>query len=335
MQDKNSELPEIKELSFNNIPDSELKDRIDTEGAIFVQEEMSAYLGNYQFISAGKLTTILSSTPQDFIYELNNPKEDTEATINGSAFHTYLLENENFNKEFVALQRSKLPFPDKDFRTVANKDYKSQFIANAQMAGLKVVDEAFLATLEEMREALFSNKAAKNIFQDQVGIIELSIYTKIEWGNKTFYVKIRPDFISMLKPFYLDIKKTRCASPKKNKFPADAYTFGYDIKVALYFDILTQVWDKLMAFCKVEHPTPLKRSLIIAVEEEPPYKYVIYNVPEVTMELGRYRYRAALHRFAKCIETGDWPGYDVYAEENTHGIQDLILPNYAGAEIII
>lgn len=327
------------ESLFTNQPDPELEDLIDEQGVVFRVEPMKTYLAQKQFIGASKLHDIITLTPLQFIYRVLNPPEETEATLFGSALHTYILEPEKFNEAYDVYDPSLRPEKDKTFQSKQNKEWKENFHIACEMRGTIPISLEDLQRLDEMHKALSRNTTTNNILH-QEGVKELSIYTKITYNDFTFYVKIRPDFVSLIRPFYLDLKKTRDASPEPNKFPADCFRFGYDIKCSLYYDILAEHWVSLNRFA-AGNPTPylervqdLKRALIIAIEDEAPFDIAVYNIPEVMLESGRYRYRAGLDRFKTCLQSQKWPGYEIYGA-NDQGIFDLVLPPWTNREIVI
>lgn len=339
----------MEEQTFTNVPPEALKEQIDRNGIVFLFEPMKDYLAQKQFISSSMLHDMITLTPYQFIYKWTLPDEETEALIFGSAFHTYILEPEKFLDQYMVLLRRNLPEPDKNFVNTANKNYRNTLRMECEVDGKILLQEEDFSKLVMMKDRLATTGSTKNILSQQ-GLTEISIYTTVTWNERKYYIKLRPDRVSLIKPFYLDLKKTKDASPAMNKFPKDAFTYGYDIKVAFYFDVLKEHWEKLMRFTNTEplvwkydtvnevdvpEWVPLKRALIIAVEDEPPFDFSVFNIPDDTMEIGRYRYKQSLARFAECLDSGNWPGYEMMAEEGSGGIINLVLPKYAGEEIVI
>lgn len=330
-------------MKFTNIPAEELKSRIDSEGAVFIVEKMKHYLDRTQFLSAGLLHKMITSTPKQFLYEweleaiARDTKEiieDSPAQREGSAFHSILLEPDRFAYEFAVLDESQKPVPDKDYRTKANAEWKAAFEAKCQITEKIMLTWEQFRVVKDIQSVAMADPDISNILS-QEGLTEISIYTKLVWNGFTFYIKIRPDRISTRMPFFLDVKTTKSASPEINRFPSDAASYGYDIKMALYYDLISDHIRKMFKEFTVENPNPeLKRCLILAFEKTPPYDSMIYNITSDTIEIGRYRYRAALDRIAKCITDNKWPGYSFLAEEGHRGIVDLILPAWVGKEII-
>lgn len=327
---------------FTNTPPPDLKDQIDGEGVVFRIEPMEKYLAQDQFISAGKLHSMLTTTPMQWLFNWqveslsrkNGVEEqETPATYLGSAMHTLALEPQNFEKEFIIYSTADRPQQDKTMASTINKAWKAKFKAQAQINGQTLLKQEEFDIVSAQAKELQEHPIASNILQ-QKGVTELSIYTTVEWGDKIFYVRIRPDRILYEKPNFIDLKRSRDASPQA--FPNDAGKYGYDIKMSLYKDIISMHWLRLLEFLKIE-VTPaneaLKHSIIIAVDNTPPHDIGIYPIPEVTHTLGQYRYRAALDRFGKAMENDEWPGYEIYSEDQ--GLIPLILPPWYGKEIVI
>ena len=70
----------------------------------------------------------------------------------------------------------------------------------------------------------------------------------------------------------------------------------------------------------------MRDPVFIAVETAQPYPCVCRAIDPDQLELGRWQYRLALERAARCTEAGVWPGYG-------EGLQSLVLPPWAGTEL--
>ena len=100
----------------------------------------------------------------------------------------------------------------------------------------------------------------------------------------------------------LDPKTTgRSASPRS--FARDAANFGYHIQDAFYLDGYEAITG--------ERP----RFLNIVVETDPPHFVSVVELDQEAIDAGRTRYRDAIDIYARCRETGVWPGYtETFAE---------------------
>lgn len=324
-------------MIFDNQPtNNALLDEINSNKVAFRIEPMEKYLAENQFISAGKVHDILTRTPRQFLYDWmqeSAEQKETEATLLGSALHTLILEPGEFQLRYIVYDTGNRPNPAMTMAAKVNQEWKADLEAEALITGKKIITQEQFEIISAQARQIKENEITADIF-DQKAAIEVSIYTYMIVGNNKFYVKLRPDFVSLQRPFYLDIKRTKNASPEYSGFPRDAYKYGYDIKMAFYFDVIQTVFVDLLKFFAVpDLSQQFKHSLILAVENDPPHNICLYRIPEEVMEIGRYRYRAGMDRFAQCLESQVWPGYGIYSED--HGIVDLVLPPWAGKEIVI
>lgn len=351
------------EYRFTNIPDDdEVKQNVDKHGFCCIFEPMKNYLGRMQYLSAGKLHEIIMTTPEQFHYfwvqeyikrKSGEPMEESDATRRGSALHTLVFEESLFDSKHLVYNAAERPEPEMTMASKKNKAWKDNIMAQALMKEKTVITFEEYEVLRMQRAKLLANDTAWNIL-NQPRIVELSIYFKLQWNGRIFYMKIRPDMIAMKKPFYADLKSTRNASPEINKFPSDCHSFGYHVKMALYYDGIAPIIGYLTKANGYDENKTLSQSIILAVESDEPYGVCVYSSGESEqvrydqdgepyqvdndtnfISVGRYRYRAGLDLFAKCLESGNWPGYEIKSEEGNGGIIELTLPKWALGEIIV
>ena len=75
------------------------------------------------------------------------------------------------------------------------------------------------------------------------------------------------------------------------------------MQVAFY----TAVWEW-------ETGEKLKSFPIAALEEKAPHGLVLHDLDEVALILGRKHFREALDSYARCLDSGVWPGYEDESE---------------------
>lgn len=63
-----------------------------------------------------------------------------------------------------------------------------------------------------------------------------------------------------------------------------------------------------------------RRFRFIAQENEPPFALTVCQISEAVMTMGRKKLQAAVDVWARCMQTGQWPGY----------INRIITPEYPG-----
>lgn len=209
---------------------------------------------------------------------------DTRAKQIGSALHMALLEPELFSKTYH----------------VAEADDR----VSAYYKGLaKDLGGAFVLTRPEARRILGMQEAAYRntrfaAYMKRHGRNELSVISK---DNETGApIKCRFDRMGD-SLFALDLKK--CQDARGEEFCKPITNYGYAMQVAFY----EHVW-----FC--ETGERLKEFPLIAIEEDSPHGVICHDLDEVAMELGRKHYREALDVYARCLDTGIWPGYEQESE---------------------
>lgn len=170
--------------------------------------------------------------------------------------------------------------------------------------------------LHNMRAAVMAHPAASRLLA-LPGKAEQSVY----WIDQQTGVlcRCRPDFWAQEAAIVVDVKTTEDAS--EDAFKNSIGRYGYDTQDAMYNDGIQEATGK-----------PLKAFVFLAVEKtacvvEGQAKGVaVYRLKDEARQLGRAKYRADLAVYAKCEETGHWPGY------GTGVIQEIDLPNWQYAQ---
>lgn len=99
------------------------------------------------------------------------------------------------------------------------------------------------------------------------------------------------------------------ADARYDWFIKQVRTLGYHMGEAHY----TKVWRDAGA--------DLKAFVHIVVEPEPPYAVKIYDLDPDTIAEGEAIRAKAMERWAHCVETGVWPGYDEKPVVETIGLR--------------
>lgn len=94
---------------------------------------------------------------------------------------------------------------------------------------------------------------------------------------------------------------SRSAQPRA--FARDAATYGYHVQAAFYLDGYHAITGEQCRFVNV------------VVEGDAPHLVSVVELDTEAIDVGRARYRDALDIYARCVETGVWPGYtETFAE---------------------
>jgi hypothetical protein len=119
-----------------------------------------------------------------------------------------------------------------------------------------------------------------------------------------------PDPHSAMRPVIFDYKTTKNASP--DSFAREMANYRYHLQAAWYAHLYLEITG-------VDAP-----FLFIAQDKEPPYLVAVCQPDAEAMRAGRQLMRQAIHAYAACCATGEWPGYG-------DDIHTISLPPWARA----
>lgn len=250
-------------------------------------------------LSRSKLMTIRKS-PYHYWYEHINPyfikPEISEAMIFGSAFHTLIMEQDNFNNDYFVMEKI-------DRRTNAGKErYAIYQEENSHKTLLTCEIRHQLACMQ----TAFNQHPQARKFVEQ-GEIEQSFYwTDIDTGIQC---KARPDIwhANMI----VDLKTTDSAHYRD--FQASTYKYGYHIQAAMLQEAFKYTIDK-----------HIDSFVFIACEKKPPYAIAVYVMDESAIAHGLTEFKSMLRKYKECFDKNEWPSYET---------QFLTLPSYAKFEV--
>lgn len=271
--------------------------------------EMNLYLSEKNYISSSTLNKLRQS-PAHFKASLEQPNEETENLILGTAIHTALLEPELFEEKYVCWKDHMKPIPEKDYRTKENNDAKKAFYANAKEKGFEPISESLFEIIQGVKKSLFANPNFIALFKNS-GFFERSIF----FEDNGIKIKSRPDYYPQSCKFVLDIKTTKCA--EKNSFMKSCLQYGYMVQAV----IQTKA---------IELATGIKPHsyIYIAIEKTYPYCHSLFIVDDEYMKKGERDYLELLNRLRKCLDTNTFDGYDQFLPKENNGFQTLSLPHW-------
>ncbi len=226
--------------------------------------------------------------PKKYIFRKTHETVPTKAMEEGTAVHTYFLENDLFKKNYV--------FKPKAFngRTKEGKEWMQEH------GHLNILSAEWEENLIQMNHN-FLNSPAKFIY-DKEGLAELSYFWEDLYKIKG---KCRPDWLSSDGNTVVDLKTTQDASPKG--FQKSISGFGYHIQAAWYLRGLRKL------------DVPAKEFIFIAIEKTAPYCIGVYRADEDMINAGMSEVEKSLELLRICQETKLYPDY-------TPTIQDISLP---------
>lgn len=238
-------------------------------------------------ISKSGLDLIMRS-PAHYAYR--EQREASRTLVIGSATHAAILEPAMFAEKYMLLK----DVPDR--RSSAYKE------------AVKIYGEEFVLVSHEadrvvaMQESVKRNNVARRLLEE-AGRAELSIFTKDPITGVE--VKIRPDWICSR---MVDLKT--CRDARDFKFSRSINEYNYHVQHAFYSDVWFWAFGERLPFS------------FLALESDMPHNCKVYNLDDIAVEQGRRMYRQALNKYAECLSSGDWHGYE---EEESY----ITLPSYA------
>ena len=222
-------------------------------------------------------------------------QEQTPALLEGSAFHTMVLEPDQFNDRYGV-------WTGGDRRTKAGKELWKTFQEETQ--DKDILTNAQFSQVSSMTEAL-KGQAFSRFLGD--GDKEVALV----WDDPATGVRCKA-LIDCANPNVTlsDLKSTNDAS--LSGFAKSAYNFGYYQQAAFY----TSGWKVLTG--------EDRKCVFCAVEKSAPYAAAAFYCSEDMISAGHNAFSSALDIWAKCVESDDYPSY-------SEKVQRIDLPAWAQA----
>ena len=223
----------------------------------------------------------MSRSPAHFKYAMENKEQETDALRFGTMFHTFVLEPELFEKNYV--------FVDKIGRRT--KEGKALFEEIAE-SGKQIVTAEEFETISAMRDSIDNNKYAMALLK---GKKEISYYWQDEMTG--IECKCRPDCITPIGDLNIIVDLKSCTNAETTAFMKDALKFGYDLQSAQYKTGVELIEGKPHKF------------VFIAVEKTAPYGLNILEADEIFIRKGYDDFRTYLGMLKHCRDTDNWYSY--------------------------
>lgn len=211
------------------------------------------------------------------------PKKESKAMVQGSAFHTAVLEPEEFSSRFMVLP---------DGTTRVHKEGKAMVIQAAQ-EGKDLISREDADNIQMMAAAIWVHPQAKEILEGSEHEISGYWYDSI---YPNLLCKMRIDVLSTGKGILADIKTTEDA--RSGRFQNLAFNMGYHIQAGWYCEGASLITG-----------VPHNDFYFIVVEREAPYGVNVYKADPELMVHGLREARGAVDTYIKCLEKDEWPCY--------------------------
>jgi exodeoxyribonuclease VIII len=215
----------------------------------------------------------------------DNVEDETSYALTfGSAFDTYLLDNENFSKKYH--------IADKPNQTT--KIGKAAWeVIKFEARGKLILSTADLHTIVCMTDSLMSREAAQTIINNKRKHIQPSIF----WNDPDTgtLLKACPDIV--LPNQMADIKTTRDASLRK--FAWASRDYGYGIQAAMSLD----GWE-------IAKGDKIEIFTLMAVEKIYPFATGFYLIDADSIQRARDEYKEEVQKYSQYVEQDIWPSYE-------------------------
>lgn len=301
------------------------------------------YLKKTEWLSASKMMYI--KTPAQYIYNVLNKKEETEAMLIGKAFHCLVLKPELFEDNYPCLLNSSYPvqiYNDKsgtiNLQKKENQQHKKLFYTENE--GKSVITEAQLEQIKEMKQACLDNIKMNNF-----SLQEIIDKSDVEIDHEAYFIvvdgeivgesdlkqiekeqaeKLNPDTVIKVRlrtdidceelKILMDLKSTKSAN--REDFARTAYQADLPIQAAMYLDILS--FNKGIEYDHFFYPV---------VEKTEPYLTDMFYCSKEYLEYGKRMYKKRLIALKEAILKKEFKGFEIFHEEDETATE-LWLPNY-------
>ena len=307
------------------------------------QDDMKKYLAARRE-SSSALKEVLKSPIHYLISKNENlkPKDESHFTL-GTFIHSAFLEPSKFEKVKVLPEGGKKN--SKDGLRVLIEYYRD-------ILGLPQDDSTFDQKVDNIKEALvdLETLAAKRGYEfispDMMAVVDVvksSYYTygrgiipRLIANGKTelsmygtdpstgLRVKIRPDCALFEEQvganIILSVKTTSAASI--DAYMRDAAKYRYELAEGMYLQVASQITGRKFT-----------GTLMLVAQTVIPYQCALLWLDAEDLEIGKYKYAQALDVVKECRRTKNWPGFESYAEEGSHGIIQTRFPGWIKEEL--
>lgn len=260
--------------------------------------------------SKHSLDTIAEFSPAHLAWQRKNPRTPTDAMRFGSAFHTFMLEPDEFTSRHpIAVQCSAILKSGKNAGDHCRNDasYMHQgagYCGTHKPQGSTALEGAIsrddFTAIEAMAAAIHAQPSAALVMQktDDEDDEEVAVITERDVNG---YKMLCRGKIDIWRPRSLnamaDIKTTTNASP--DAFQKECTEHGYFRQAAFYFDLCAAVGRPVALFT------------FIAIEKSAPYGCACYTVEpnDPSVEVARDQNRRLMEIYARCEQSNHWPSY--------------------------
>jgi exodeoxyribonuclease VIII len=238
------------------------------------------YHGRKTHLSSTNVRTFNKNKKQ-FKYGLTHELvKQTKAMADGTAVHSFFLERDNFNTDYVTKPS------DIKLNTKVGKEWAQEH------QGKIIIDSEFSSNLLEMEKS-FMDSPAKIIYNKNMGgQTELSYF----WDDLGLVKgKCRPDWISDDGSIVIDLKTTIDASPIG--FQKSISNWGYHLQLGWYLRGLQKLGLDSYDF------------IFIAIEKTPPFSVGVYRADQEMINYAMNKLDEIVPEIDKALAAQEFPDY--------------------------
>jgi hypothetical protein len=217
------------------------------------------------------------------------PSQESETFDLGTAAHDYILEGTE-DRYHVITATTKDGEPVSDWRTVAARLERDA----ARAAGKTPLLQRHLESVRTMAHAARSHVAAFDDGPVPLGDGGVAEQTLV-WPEGSIWCRARLDWIHRDFETIDDLKTTTDAEP--GAFARALYGRGGDLQAAFYLRGLRVLTGHDAAF------------RFVVVENAWPFAVSVVQLSPMALAFAAEKVDRAIQIWARCLETGDWPGY--------------------------
>lgn len=286
--------------------DLELKNPLTGGKVIAVNADIQSYLesgrgerGKADFVMSSHQIPLFDSCPSRWLRNYDPKPENTDALKWGSLIDCMLTQPLSFPDRYVFRPET---YPAKDGEKPWHNGATYCKEWNAKHEGQTILSRDEHAEAEQAVARLSKDPHVSEILLNSDRQVWITAEYQDEETGVTVPVKGLIDLVPFPdKPFYgkclVDLKTATSAAPRK--WQRTVFERNYHIQAALYLDAYRAATDS-------------DRTDFIHIVQEniAPYEPGRRLLSAEFIQLGRDQYVSGLRRYAKCLKTGIWPGYD-------------------------
>jgi hypothetical protein len=256
-------------------------------------QSFEEYRSHKDHISSTGLKTLLTESPEHFLYHWNKQDQDKDHYRFGRIFHMGCLEPERFRADLIVEPEFTGYTKDGKLSPMSGEAKNKRKSWRQANSGKTVLLANERDDMVGMLDAVMKVTVAQNIIA--AGKPEASFYATDPVTG--LLMKARPDIIVVEEDGFeiYDVKTTR-RHPRW--FSKEIGEFRYDIQLSFY---------KLV--CQLVLGKPFKRGGWLVVEKNAPYSVTVKDVPPEKLSISDDWVRHGLNVLEECVKKNQWPSY--------------------------